>query len=114
MNLAALADPNRQRIVELLAARELSSGEIAGRFAISAPAISQHLQVLKQAQFIRSRIDGQRRIYQLNPAGFRELENWLAGLRQFWQGRLDRLESQLRAPAATATRKRHRRKKRSS
>lgn len=98
MDLAALADPTRQRIVEMLAARELSSGEIAERFEISAPAVSQHLKVLKQAQFVRSRTDGQRRIYELDPSGFSELERWLMNIRHFWQGRLDRLESELRSP----------------
>lgn len=95
--MAALADPTRQQIVEMLAERELSSGEIAQRFEISAPAISQHLNVLKQAQFVRCRVEGQRRIYQLDPAGFAELEKWLMRIQQFWRGRLDRLESQLRA-----------------
>jgi DNA-binding transcriptional ArsR family regulator len=96
LHVAALADPTRQRIVEMLAAGELSSGQIADRFAISAPAISQHLKVLKQAHFVRARVEGQHRIYELDPAGFTELENWLGGVRQFWQSRLDRLESELR------------------
>jgi len=61
--LAALADPTRRRIVEMLAQRELSAGEIAGRFEVSAPAISQHLKVLRDAQLVRVRAEAQRRIY---------------------------------------------------
>ena len=80
----------------MLAAGDLSSGQIADRFAISAPAISQHLKVLKQARFVRARVEGQHRIYELDPAGFTELENWLGDVRQFWRSRLDRLESELR------------------
>jgi DNA-binding transcriptional ArsR family regulator len=73
----------------MLAERAMSSGEIADRFEISAPAISQHLRILKRAQFVRSRTDGQRRIYDLDPSGFAELENWLLAIKAFWRGRLD-------------------------
>ena len=95
-SLLAIADPTRRRIVELLAVRERTAGELVEEFDMSAPAISQHLKVLKQAHFVRARVDGQHRIYELDPAGFTELENWLGGVRQFWQSRLDRLESELR------------------
>jgi DNA-binding transcriptional ArsR family regulator len=111
LSAAALADPTRQRIIELLADSELSSGEIADRFEISAPAISQHLKVLKQAHFVRVRVEGQRRIYELETGGFAELENWLGRVRQFWQGRLDRLEHQLRDTAGGSERKTERRRK---
>ena len=60
-SLIALADPNRRRMVEMLAGRELSSGEIGSEFEISAPAVSQHLKVLKEASIVRVRVDGQRR-----------------------------------------------------
>jgi DNA-binding transcriptional ArsR family regulator len=94
--LAALADPTRQRIVEMLAGRELSAGAIADRFDVSAPAISQHLKVLKDAKLVRMRVDAQRRMYQLDPAGFQEMEEWLSRVRRFWGGKLDALERVLK------------------
>jgi DNA-binding transcriptional ArsR family regulator len=93
--LVALADPQRRRIVEMLSDGELSSGEIAGRFAISGSAVSQHLKVLKGAQLVRVRIEAQRRIYELDPAGFSALDDWLQHFRQFWRIRLDALERRL-------------------
>jgi len=94
--LNALADPTRQRIVEMLAERELSAGAIADRFDMSPPAISQHLKVLKDANLVRVRADAQRRIYALDPAGFDELEQWMAGIGRYWRGSLDALERVLK------------------
>ncbi len=101
LSLTALADPTRRRIVEMLAEGEMRAGDIAQRFDMSPPAVSQHLQMLKSAQLVRARVDAQRRIYELDPAGFGELEHWLGGIKQFWQVRLDALERQLRAAAAS-------------
>ena len=92
---AALGDPTRQRIVEMLGARELSAGEIARRFDMTAPAVSQHLKLLREAGLVRVRRDAQRRIYTLDPAGLAELDAWLARFRRFWSGRLDALEHEL-------------------
>lgn len=94
--LNALADPTRQRIVEMLAERELSAGAIADRFDVSPPAISQHLKVLKDAHLVRVRADAQRRIYALDPAGFDELEQWMTRIRRYWRGSLDALEHVLK------------------
>lgn len=94
--LNALADPTRQRIVEMLAARELSAGAIAERFDMSAPAVSQHLKVLKDAKLVRVRAEAQRRIYTLDPTGFNEMDEWLTRIRRFWVGKLDLLERALR------------------
>jgi DNA-binding transcriptional ArsR family regulator len=99
-SLAALADPTRRRIVEILAQGQLRAGDIAKRFDMSAPAVSQHLNTLKRAHLVRARVEAQRRIYELDPAGFTELEQWLGGIKQFWHGRLDALERQLLAVAA--------------
>jgi DNA-binding transcriptional ArsR family regulator len=93
---AALADPTRCRIVELLASGELPAGEIASRFDVSQPAISQHLKVLREARLVQVRIDAQKRMYQLDPAGLAEIDRWLAHVRRFWTGRLDALERELR------------------
>ena len=94
--LNALADPTRQRIVEMLADRELSAGAIAERFDMSPPAISQHLKVLKDANLVRVRADAQRRIYALDPEGFDELEQWMTRIRRYWRGSLDALERVLK------------------
>jgi DNA-binding transcriptional ArsR family regulator len=91
-SLTALADPKRRQIVQMLSRGERSAGEIAGEFAISAPAISQHLRVLREAKLVAVRVDAQRRIYRLNRAGLDEIEAWLNQMRRFWSGRLDALE----------------------
>ncbi|MEO8301486.1 MAG: metalloregulator ArsR/SmtB family transcription factor [Rhizomicrobium sp.] len=95
-SLTALADPTRQRIVEMLASGALSSGEIAGRFELSPPAISQHLKTLKQARLVSVRVDRQKRIYSLDPAGVEEVSEWVACIRAFWNPRLDALAAALK------------------
>src|SRR5688572_24872384 len=91
----ALAEPNRRRIVELLAGGTRPAGAIAGEFDLSAPAVSQHLKVLREAGLVRVEVDGQRRIYSLDPAGLAEVDAWIARVRGAWKGRLDRLEAAL-------------------
>jgi len=104
-SLAAIADPTRRRIVELLAEREHTAGELVEEFDLSAPAISQHLNVLREAGLVTTRAEGQSRIQALNPAGFDNLENWLQKTRSVWSGRLDALERELRAEDAVRGRK---------
>lgn len=82
---AALADPTRQRIVEMLATREYAAGEIAQRFDMTAPAVSQHLKLLRDAGLVQVRRDAQRRIYALDPRGLAELDTWLTRFRRFWR-----------------------------
>ena len=94
--LAALADPTRQRIVEILASGPLAAGDIATRFKLSPPAISQHLKTLKKARLVTVRPVAQKRIYQLNPEGVDELAAWVAHIRAFWNPRLDALEAALK------------------
>lgn len=96
LGFAALADTTRRKIVEMLAAGELSVGEISQRFDVSQPAISQHLKVLREARLVHVRTDAQRRIYELDLAGLGELDAWLARVSRFWPGRLNALERQLR------------------
>jgi DNA-binding transcriptional ArsR family regulator len=93
---AALADPTRRRIIELLARGELSAGEVAARFDCTAPAISHHLRVMREAGLVRQRVEGQRRIYTLDPAGLDDLERWVEEQRRFWSARLERLHDQIR------------------
>jgi DNA-binding transcriptional ArsR family regulator len=100
-SLSALADPTRRRIIESLARGPLSSGEIASRFDITAPAISQHLKVLRQARLVRVRTEAQRRIYELDAAGLDEMSDWVMGVRRFWSARLDALQNQLEKEQTT-------------
>lgn len=94
-SLSVLADPTRQRIVELLATRAMTSGDIARRFVISAPAISQHLKVLREAKLVTVRARAQQRIYELDPKGVTELAQWVGRLRAFWSKKLDALTEEL-------------------
>lgn len=94
--IAALSDPTRREIVEMLAGRELAAGEIASNFDISAPAVSQHLKVLKDAKLVNVRADAQRRLYSLNKDGFEEMDEWLRRIRRYWTKNLDALEKILR------------------
>ena len=94
--LEALADPTRRRILELLAGDERSAGELASQFAISRPAVSRHLRVLREHGLVRARGEAQRRLYSLDPAPLAELDAWLARYRRFWADRLDELEQELR------------------
>jgi DNA-binding transcriptional ArsR family regulator len=95
---AALADPTRRRIVELLGRGERAAGELVDEFDVSAPAISQHLKALREAGLVRVRADAQRRIYAIDPAGLEAIDAWLARVRRFWGDRLDALERELRKP----------------
>jgi DNA-binding transcriptional ArsR family regulator len=88
-----LGDPTRRQIVEILAEGALRAGDIASRFEMSAPAVSQHLKVLREANLVSVRRDAQRRIYQLNPRGVGELAAWVERLRGFWSQKLDALET---------------------
>jgi DNA-binding transcriptional ArsR family regulator len=97
-SLMALADPTRRHIVEMLGRGPRASGEIAASFAISAPAVSQHLKVLREARLVEVRVEAQRRIYTLNPLGLAEIDDWLARMKRFWSERLDDLERELRKP----------------
>ena len=94
----ALADPTRRRIIESLADGEAPFGDLAGQFAMSRPAVSQHLKVLREAGLVAVRKDAQRRIYRLNPEGLDELDRWLGKVKRFWGPRLDDLERALEEP----------------
>jgi DNA-binding transcriptional ArsR family regulator len=94
-----LGDPVRRRILELLADGELPSGAIASvvqaEFGISQPAVSQHLKVLRENGFALVRRDGARRLYAVDAAPFREVDDWLEPFRRFWDQRLDSLATEL-------------------
>lgn len=92
-------DPVRRRILELLADGELTAGAISAsiqaEFAISQPAVSQHLKVLRENGFTTVRPDGQRRLYAVNGDSLRDVDEWLAGFRRLWAPRLDALATEI-------------------
>jgi DNA-binding transcriptional ArsR family regulator len=94
--LSALADPTRQRIVQMLASGALSSGDIASRFEMTAPAVSQHLKILREAKLVTARAQAQKRIYELDRDGVNQVADWVNDLRKFWSSKLDALEAELK------------------
>jgi DNA-binding transcriptional ArsR family regulator len=93
---AALADPSRRHILELLATGERQAGEIAAAFAITRPGVSKHLRLLREAGLVRARSDGARRLYSLQPSALDEVDAWVRRTRGFWEQRLDALETEVR------------------
>jgi DNA-binding transcriptional ArsR family regulator len=94
-SLTALADPTRQQIVTMLAKGALSSGDIARRFDMTPPAVSQHLKTLRKAKLVQVRAEAQKRIYELDREGVMEVAAWIENLRTFWSGKFDALEAAL-------------------
>jgi DNA-binding transcriptional ArsR family regulator len=94
-----LGDPVRRRILELLSAGELTAGAVTSvvqrEFGISQPAVSQHLKVLRDSGFATVRPQGTRRLYAVDAAPFRELDEWLERFGRFWNQRLDSLATEL-------------------
>ena len=94
-----LGDPVRRRILELLADGEQAAGAVSevirAEFGISAPAVSQHLRVLRESGFVTVRPDGTRRLYAVEAAPLQEVDIWLERFRQFWSQRLDALATEL-------------------
>src|SRR5688500_7306141 len=90
-----LAEPSRRRIVDLLRAGERPVGDLVDELALSQPAVSKHLRVLRDAGFVEVRAEAQRRLYRLRPEPFRAVDEWLAPYRRLWSDRLDDLERHL-------------------
>src|SRR6201993_4132793 len=90
-----IAEPNRRAILSLLVSSEQSVGEIERELRMSQPAVSKHLRVLRDAGFVESTVDAQRRLYRLRPEPLRELDTWLAQFRRFWSAHVDALERYL-------------------
>jgi DNA-binding transcriptional ArsR family regulator len=93
--LTALAEPTRRRIVDALRLRQSSVSDLVTALAMSQPAISKHLRVLREAGIVSSRTAAQQRIYRLEPGPFRELDAWLTPYRKLWSSHLDALERHL-------------------
>ena len=92
---AIVAEPNRRAILSLLLASERSVGELEHELRLSQPSVSKHLRVLRDAGFVESRIEAQRRLYRLRPEPLMELDEWLAPFRRFWSKHVDALERHL-------------------
>ena len=90
-----LAEPHRRRILDLLREEERPVGELVEQLALSQPAVSKHLRVLREAGMVDVRVDAQRRLYRLRLQPFQALGEWLEPYRQLWEARLDALERHL-------------------
>ncbi|WP_027801464.1 ArsR/SmtB family transcription factor [Paraburkholderia dilworthii] len=92
---AIIAEPSRRAILSLLASSEQSVGDIEEQLKLSQPSVSKHLRVLRDAGFVESRVDAQRRVYRIKPEPLMEIDAWLAPFRRFWSVHLDALERHL-------------------
>ena len=92
-----LAEPARRQILDLIRDDERSVGELVKALAMSQPAVSKHLRVLRDEGFVEARVEAQQRIYTLRPSRLIEVESWLAPYRRYWAGRLEALERLLDA-----------------
>src|SRR5213595_1069419 len=90
-----IAEPNRRAILSLLVLSQQSVGEIERQLRIPQPTVSKHLRVLREAGFVESTVDAQRRLYRLRPNPLQELDAWLGQFRRFWSAHLDALERHL-------------------
>jgi len=111
-----IAEPNRRAILSLLVSSQQSVGEIERQLGMPQPTVSKHLRVLRDAGFVESTVDAQRRLYRLKPEPLQEIDAWLAPFRRFWSAHVDALERHLdrmshtkevqATPKKTKTRKR--------
>src|ERR1700753_1925149 len=102
-----IAEPNRRAILSLLVSSQQSVGDIERQLRMPQPTVSKHLRVLREAGFVESAVDAQRRLYRLKPEPFQEVDAWLEQFRRFWSARIDALERHLDRmhPPAAAKRK---------
>jgi DNA-binding transcriptional ArsR family regulator len=108
-----IAEPNRRAILSLLVSSEQSVGEIERQLGMPQPTVSKHLRVLREAGFVESTVDAQRRLYRLKPEPFQEFDAWLDQFRRFWSSYVDALERHLdRMEEPTATKRKTRKKER--
>jgi DNA-binding transcriptional ArsR family regulator len=108
-----IAEPNRRAILSLLVSSQQSVGEIERQLGMPQPMVSKHLRVLREAGFVESMVDAQRRLYRLKPEPLEEVDAWLAPFRRLWSAHLDALERHLdRMEQVTQTKKKPRRRRR--
>src|SRR2546430_4740932 len=107
-----IAEPNRRAILSLLVLSQQSVGEIARQLRMPQPTVSKHLRVLREAGFVESTVDAQRRLYRLRPEPLQEVDAWLAPFRRVWSAHVDALERHLdRMDQSTPTKEKTRRKR---
>jgi DNA-binding transcriptional ArsR family regulator len=93
---AAIADPKRRAMLDMLVAGQRSAGEIVSQFPrLTQPGVSRHLRVLREANLVAVTVQAQQRIYELKPEGLRELREWITKYQEFWADKMDALESHL-------------------
>ena len=102
---AIIAEPSRRAILNLLASAERSVGELEQQLRLPQPSVSKHLRVLREAGFVESRVDAQRRVYRIRPEPLMEVDAWLAPFRRFWSAHVDALERHLDRMNPLPTRK---------
>ena len=108
-----IAEPNRRAILSLLVGSEQSVGEIERRLRMSQPTVSKHLRVLRNAGFVESTVDAQRRLYRLRAEPLQEIDDWLEPFRRFWSKHVDALERHLdRMEQAEKAKRKNSRKRR--
>ncbi|HEY3835994.1 MAG TPA: metalloregulator ArsR/SmtB family transcription factor [Bryobacteraceae bacterium] len=90
-----IAEPNRRAILSLLVSSQQSVGEIERQLGMPQTTVSKHLRVLREAGFVESTVDAQRRLYRLRPEPLQEVDDWLAPFRRFWSAHIDALERHL-------------------
>src|SRR6266516_675684 len=109
---AIIAEPNRRAILSLLVLSQQSVGQIERRLRMPQPTVSKHLRVLRDAGFVESTVDAQRRLYRLKPEPLQEVDDWLDQFRQLWSERVDALERHLeRMDQSTSMKEKTRRKR---
>ena len=107
-----IAEPNRRAILSLLVSSQHSVGEIERQLRVPQPTVSKHLRVLRDADFVESTVDAQRRVYWLKPEPLQEVDAWLAQFRRFWSAHVDALERHLdRMDQPTPTKRKTRRRR---
>lgn len=94
---AALADPIRRAVLDLLRGGSLPAGRIAEAFPVSRPAVSKHLRLLRRARLVRERREGRRRLYELTPGPLKAVDAWLGSYRKFWEVNLADLKTFIEA-----------------
>ena len=100
-----IAEPSRRAILSLLVSSQQSVGDIERQLRMPQPAVSKHLRVLREAGFVESTVDAQRRLYRLKPEPLQEIDAWLAPFRRFWLAHVDALERHLDRMEHSAPRK---------
>src|SRR5215469_6769810 len=109
-----IAEPNRRAILTLLGLSQQSVGDIERQLRMPQTSVSKHLRVLREAGFVESTVDAQRRLYRLKPEPLQEVDAWLAQFRRFWSAHVDALEQYLdRMVQSPPTKRKPKRKRRS-